>query len=179
MEKFSQAELALDAGLGRASLSNYEYGITALPFSAGIKLCRRLDLNQGWLATGREPQRPYVPLSELGISAESEELYEGTFLDGFNELLAAPLMAWKKQHPAEALVLSNLRGGPGPLFARMSRLGLERFIREWSAKLREESDQDMKLCVLLDLEASVAELKRRLGGSNPRTLVMRRKKIVD
>ena len=162
LEKFSQAELAFESGIGRASLTHYEYAITALPFSAGIKLCRRLDVNPIWLATGKDPRRPYVPLSDLGLESRIEDLHGGTFLDGYRELLAAPLRKWRANHGDGALIMAQLYTGTDRVFARMSKLSLEKFIREWSAKLREEECPRMKLAVLGNILSAGNELKRRL-----------------
>lgn len=168
LEKFSQPELAEDAGLGRASLSNYEYGLAALPFAAGIKLCRRLDLNQQWLALGREPRRPYVPLTDLELEANIEDLYSGNFLDGYRELLAAPMRSWVKKHPVESLVEMQLRDGTEKFFARKSALSLEQLIRENSALLREANTTGGKLCILYHIQMAAAELQRRLEGKELR-----------
>lgn len=165
LEKFSQPELASDSGIGRASLSNYEYGLAALPFGAGIKLCRRLDLNQRWLATGKGEHRPYVPLPDLDLDANVETLYSGTFLDGFRDLIATPMRKWDKEHPPEVLISALLRGSPFKQYARMSMIELERRIREYSAKLREEDRARMKLAVLSHIEAAATELKRRLEAT--------------
>lgn len=165
IEKFSQEELAVDAGIGRASLSHYEYGITALPFAAGIKICRRLDLNQQWLVTGKQPQRPYVPLSDLKLDASIETTYSGTFLDGFRALLAKPMREWVKKHPVKVLIMDQIRSGPDKVFTRMSMLGLEQFIREWSAKLREQDHAQMKSAVLSNIQLAAAELQVRLGNA--------------
>lgn len=165
LEKYSQDELAADAGIGRPSLAHYECGITAIPFLAANKLCRRLDLNQQWLATGKEPQRPYVPLPDLQLDANLETLYSGTFLDGFREVLAKPMRKWIKEHPPEVLIDAQIRDGPGKVFARMSKLGLEKFIREWSAKLREQDHPQMKSAVLANIQAAAAELQIRLGNA--------------
>ncbi len=162
LEGFSQEELASDAKLKRASLSHYEYGITALPFGAGIKLCRRLDLNQQWLATGREPRRPYVPLTDLHVDPKVVVLYDGTFLDGYRELLAVPMRAWLKKHPIEKLVEMQLHGGMEKYFARKTSTELEQLIREYSAILRELTSAGQKLGALSHIQMAAAEMQRRL-----------------
>ena len=162
--KFSQAELAFESGIGRASLTHYEYAITAMPFGAGVKFCRRLDLNPIWLATGEEPKRPYIPLTDLGLDPKIEDLYEGTFLDGYRELLAKPLRKWwSRLNTAKGFKsFVHERANNDNVFARMSKLALERFIRAGSAEMRESTDLYKKLARLENILIAGMELRRRL-----------------
>jgi len=153
---------AILRGLGRGSISNYEYGLAALQFGAGIKLCRRLDLNQQWLATGNGPRRPYVPLTDLGLSANVETLYSGTFLDGYNELLAAPIGEWLKKNPVSRLIEMQVRKDMEKYFSRQKGSELEQLIREESAMLREAPNTGVKLGLLYHIQMAAAELHRRL-----------------
>jgi transcriptional regulator with XRE-family HTH domain len=58
-ERLSQASLAHAAGLTRNQLANVELCRTELKFWVGWKICKALNLNPAFLATGHPPERPF------------------------------------------------------------------------------------------------------------------------
>jgi len=55
----SQEEFAEAIGLTRDQLANIENGRTELRFWQGWKVCKAMNLNQRFLATGQAPERPF------------------------------------------------------------------------------------------------------------------------
>ena len=49
-------------GLEYHRYANYELGRVPLTYTLGDSVCRRLSLNQRWLATGKEPWHQYIPI---------------------------------------------------------------------------------------------------------------------
>jgi DNA-binding XRE family transcriptional regulator len=54
----AQEALAERVGISRQQLANIETGRTALRFANGWELCRHLNVNAQWLASGRSPMSP-------------------------------------------------------------------------------------------------------------------------
>lgn len=94
--KLSQERLAREIGITRAAYSNYEYARVPLPFTAGLRFCECLNVNQRYLAHGFRPERPFIPLEKLGIGAStvSPLLKKGVdFIKGFESVLKEPILA--------------------------------------------------------------------------------------
>lgn len=99
IERLTQAEIASEIGVTRPLIAHFENRLSRLSFSAGYAFCRRANINPRWLATGNEPQRPFVGPSELGISKadiDAQAVRGVDFLEGYKAILAAPLERWAK-----------------------------------------------------------------------------------
>lgn len=55
----SQSDLADLSRLTRSQVANIETGRTNLQFRPGWNICKALDINQWFMATGKAPQRPF------------------------------------------------------------------------------------------------------------------------
>ena len=55
----SRAALAREMKIKAASLANYELCRAVVPYEIGREVCRRLDINQRWLAIGTNPPQPF------------------------------------------------------------------------------------------------------------------------
>jgi transcriptional regulator with XRE-family HTH domain len=63
-----RAVLARKIGVISESLANYESGRSPLPFGVGLSICRSLDINPQWLATGAPPKIGFVePAGGIGL----------------------------------------------------------------------------------------------------------------
>ncbi|MCW5547860.1 MAG: helix-turn-helix transcriptional regulator [Opitutaceae bacterium] len=167
--RFGQAELANEIGVTRAAVSNIEYGLAKLSFSAGYAFCRRLDVNPRWLATGKEPKRPFVELSELGVDQASVDqcMRRGVdFLQGYGSVLEKPLAAWVKKTPQSAIIMRYLEAGPDGVARRLSNEELESKFVETVMALKSERE-DMKIALLRNADAFLSELKNRYLTKKP------------
>ncbi len=160
-EDFSVAELARETGITYASLNGYEHGRAPLTFAAGMKICRRLDINERWLATGEEPRRPYVSLEALGVPTLGERNKE-PFTSVFQKFLQTKLVRWHKVHPPAKLVGDIFLGGPPAALRRMSRARLEAHVGEWATTLRSATNDHMKSAIVANIELALLELKQRI-----------------
>jgi transcriptional regulator with XRE-family HTH domain len=158
-EGFSVAELAKESGVSAPSLKHYEHGLAPISLDAGLKICRRLDLNQRWLATGKEPKRPFIPVEELTPTIQPDKRI--SFLDAYRELELS-VARWHRAHPPTRIIHEHIASGPGEDIRRMSRARLESFLSEWISMLRKAENDHMKLAVLGVLELALQELRRRL-----------------
>jgi transcriptional regulator with XRE-family HTH domain len=162
--RFSQAQLADEAGVSRPTVKNYEYGLAPLSFPNGVRICRRLNLNQRWVATGDMPKRPFVPLAELDDDPSAwDKLSTWTFRRVWTELHDTTMQRWIKAHPTDELVEATLREGPKAVVSRLTDDALREFLREWVAMLGDAQSSMIRLAILGNLELAIAEMRRRIA----------------
>ena len=169
-ERFTQAELADEIGLTRTVLGNYEYGLARLPFAAGWAFCRRLDLNPRWLATGQEPQRPFVPLAELQVTETDLRpalAPRVAFVDGYERFLRPAVERWLKANPPEKRIARAMEGGPAAAARRQSSEQLETHLLEFVAAFKSASNAAQKIGYLAIVEAYTSEIRNRLETKFP------------
>jgi DNA-binding transcriptional regulator YiaG/DNA-binding Xre family transcriptional regulator len=99
-EKFTLQELAIECELTTSALKHYEYGAAAVPLDVGDRICRRLDLNQRWLALGVAPVVPYVKGVELGTQFDRPKRL--SLHDAYRDRLGKNMEDWVRQNPARA-----------------------------------------------------------------------------
>ncbi len=158
-ERLSQQELADAIGNTRASLANYEYGLAPVPFEVGLKICRRLNVSQAFLALGKEPMRPFIPLSDLKVSTALELDFNGTFHVGFRQLLAKAWTRLKTQ-----LVPENSHMELTAIVLRQaSERDLFRMIINAATSCVDEQIHPAKMVKLDFIQGAAEELKRRLS----------------
>ena len=169
-ERFSQAELAAELGLTREGIGNYEYGLAKIPFSVGWAFCQRLDLNPRWLATGKEPQRPFISATELEINEATLEKASARsvdFLRGYASYLRPAIEKWLKTNTPQQIVLRLIQGGPAAAARRASFDELEIQLLEYFALLK-TADVKKKLAFVPLVEAFLFELRSRLENRSRR-----------
>lgn len=170
-ERFTQAELASELGLTREGIGNYEYGLAKLPFVVGWAFCQRLDLNPRWLATGEEPQRPFIPAAELGLDEAMLRKASGRtvdFLQGYAVHIAPAMDKWLSANPPERIVLRLIQGGPAAAARRASLEELEMQLLEYVALLK-SAEAKKKLAFVPVVEAFLTELRSRLENRSRRS----------
>ena len=64
----TQAQFASDLGIGLGRLASYEYARAPVKFWLGDVFCKKFLISQRWLATGKEPQRFHIKISDEIIS---------------------------------------------------------------------------------------------------------------
>lgn len=168
IERFTQAEIAEVIGVTRALISHFEQGVARLSFAAGYAFCRRADLNPRWLATGAEPQRPFVPLEELRVSeaeVEAQAVRGVDFLTGYSIVLAVPLEKWAKSVTLDDLVGRQLDGGPATHARRCSNEQLQAEIERWAKELATDHLVS-QAGALINLYAMLEEFGERLKKKN-------------
>ena len=69
-KKWSQPHFAKELGISRARLASYEYAKAPIRYELGRLVCYRFNVNQRWLAEGREPVD-----HTLDISQHTEALF--------------------------------------------------------------------------------------------------------
>ena len=144
-------------GLSRAAISNYEYGLAALPFVVGCQIAQHLGASQRYLATGQEPARPFIPLWDLGVKKEAMFCFSGTFYEGFKAVLSEAWLRHDKDRGAtgvDELTEKTIR--------RANERQLLRFIINSSAALPEEHRIETRQIKLRMIELAAAELRRRI-----------------
>ena len=169
-ERFTQGELADEIGLTRSVLGNYEYGLARLPFSAGWAFCRRLDLNPRWLATGQEPQRPFVPLPELGLSDTDMRpalAPRVPFVEGYARFVESAMEQWLKVNPPEKIIARTMRGGPASVARRLSLAELETRLLEFVGAFKGAATPAQKIGFLAIVEVFTTEIRTRLELQYP------------
>lgn len=161
---FSQTELADECGLSRPTLRNYEYGATPVSFPNGMRICRRLNLNQRWFSSGEIPKRPFVPLDALNDDPSAwDKLSAWTFRRVWTELHDETMRRWLRAHPPDELIEAAMREGPKAVLAKLPEDGLREFLREWIGMLNPGQHSLLKLAIIGNLELALAELRRRIG----------------
>lgn len=166
LEHFSQYELAKELGVTRTALSSYELHRASVSFRIGWEFCRRLDLNQRWLATGEEPRRPFVPPCELNLSAAEERDMLRRRIDfrtGYLQYLEFRFDRWVKQNPPERLVERMLSGGLAHLARRYSNRELVSQIRELMHAALGDSSRPELATARETFDTYLAELESRLN----------------
>ncbi len=151
-ERFSQYDLAPQLGITRAVLSNIELCQSPLSFRVGMEFCRRLNFLPRWLATGTEPQRPFVPVEELGV--EPAVLRRHTrhgvdFLSGYHSVLQRPIEEWLKRHSTDELVMRALTNDPAAAIRKMHTTDLIRRLDAAMHGLKNGSEAERSLHVKL------------------------------
>lgn len=165
LERWSQYQLAEELGVTRAKLSNFELCQSPVSFAVGFEFCRRLDLSPRWLATGKEPKRPFPPLAELEVplSELQRQMKHGVdFLSGYERFLRIPMERWTAANPPEKLVERSIGGGLEPLLRRWSSAEIIAQLSERIAALRAGDDKlrqahaDMADTLLNEISARLA-----------------------
>lgn len=168
IERFTQAEIANDIGVTRSLIAHFEMGLSRLSFAAGYAFCRRANINPRWLATGAEPQRPFVPVAELGLSeadVDGQAVRGVDYLAGYEAILAAPLEQWAKTATLDDLIGRQLEDGPAGYARRCSDAQLQAEIERWASELKSDSIIT-KSGALVNLYAILDEFAERLKKKN-------------
>lgn len=74
LRKWSQPNLSRALGITRERLASIEYGRAPLRFDVALKLWNSLDLNQRWLAEGKEPRDSNVPIADELLAAIPKQM---------------------------------------------------------------------------------------------------------
>jgi DNA-binding transcriptional regulator YiaG len=161
-EGFSLDELGRESHLSKSGLANWEYGLAPLSFAGGNQICRRLNLNQRWLSTGKEPARPFADPLDLSASQDQIKAAEGLDFHGaYTGPLWAAMEKWHDAHPIERIVEETIRAGLPEAARRMSVSHLEAFAAEQFSNLR-RTPEELKMQYLeLFRGVILAELERR------------------
>jgi transcriptional regulator with XRE-family HTH domain len=168
IERFTQAEIADDIGVNRSLIAHFEMGISRLSFAAGYAFCRRANINPRWLATGAEPQRPFISPLELGLEdddVEAQAVRGVDYLTGYDAVLAAPLDQWAKAVTVDDLIGRQLEDGPAGYARRCSDAQLQSEVERWAGELRSDNVV-AKAGALVNLYAMLDEFAERLKKKN-------------
>ena len=166
--RFTLEELAKEAGITKSALQHYEYGAAPLPFTAGDAICRRLGLNQDWLATGAASADRWLDLSrfESGPSA-LQKAQKMTLWEACTGPLRSQFAEWREIQP------DRMEGGNAPppqlseIMKRMSILQIEMLIAEFAYVLEKSENLELKQGAIAILRDAIAELEQKLFRQNP------------
>ena len=165
LQRFSQAELAEELGLFRAALSNYELGRVNMPFGVGLRICRGLDLNPRWLATGAEPKRPFITFEKLHVPEariwESAVASRCDFHTGYEKFLKAPIEEWLAKTPMSAIILEQIKGGPASIAPRLSELELIKYAERFCESAGSQEKHRLRRSDLETAMVFLRELRKR------------------
>lgn len=164
IERFTQAEIAAEAGVTRSLIAHFEGGFSRLSFAAGYAFCRRADINPRWLATGEEPQRPFVQPDELGVDEaeiEAQAVRGVDYLEGYSAVLASPLEQWAASITVDDLISRQLTGGPSASARHYANKDLQAEIERWAKELGKGS-LPIRSGALITLYALLDEMGERL-----------------
>ncbi len=79
-QRLSRVSFAEILKISPERLAQYDYQRVPVPYEVGRSICNALCVNQRWLATGKPPKFPFVPLTEIDAIAPSgayfSEVYE-------------------------------------------------------------------------------------------------------
>jgi transcriptional regulator with XRE-family HTH domain len=168
--RFTQAELSAEIGTTRSALAKYESGRMVIPWSVGWAWCRRLDINLRWLATGEEPQGPYIAPEEMGVDVAALEAasQEGEdFPDAYARLVEKQAEKWHRKTPPIEITMRLLRGGPEPLMRRLSWKELRAMIKRFADEIGSPTGDSHLFAAVTNLSAAVAEIKNRVREKHP------------
>ncbi len=162
--RFTQGELGAAVGSSRATISNYEYGLAPVPFSFGLDVCRRLNLNQQYLAIGKSPVSPFVPLTKLLVAPELSSGFSGTFLEGYRELLHDRFTVWihRAAHKRRG-IKPGIASAWISAVAHYTNSELEKMMRRAFNAFAAEEEPAKKAMQLEIMEAAAGELRRRIS----------------
>ena len=83
----TRSTLAKEVAIAREALISYETGTVPLQFWPAVRICKVLDINQTYLASGIGPFRPYV---EFDIAAAKRHVSDRVaFSKGYDDYLAS------------------------------------------------------------------------------------------
>lgn len=169
IERFTQAEIAEEIGVTRSLIAHFEMGLSRLSFAAGYAFCRRANINPRWLATGAEPQRPFVTLTELQVSqadVDAQSVRGVDYLTGYQAVLASPLERWAQAVTVDELIGRQIEEGPAGYARRCSNAQLKAAIEQFVGELW-SSHFTTKASALINLHAMLDELGERLKDEKP------------
>ena len=98
----SRVALAKLANVDSSRLANYEHGRSPVPFSIGERVARAGNVNQRFLARGRPPIHPYMPLDPV----LEEEIPKGMLFSAVFDRLLQELI------DERFMLLNELNGKP-------------------------------------------------------------------
>ncbi|MCG3146881.1 MAG: hypothetical protein PCFJNLEI_00316 [Verrucomicrobiae bacterium] len=166
-ERFGQQELADRIGVKRTALADYESGRSRIPFTIGLHICRVLDLNPRWLATGAEPKRPHVTLTEVNVNEQallhSVVARRLDFARCYDLFLKAPFERWFADNPLEKIILTEVTKSRGAvdLAPRLSEIDLVQNALAFTKSASEEERPKMRKCYLDIVTVFLNELRAR------------------
>lgn len=67
--KWSQPDFAKELGISREKLASYEYGRAPVRIEVALRIGMQFNINQRWLATGKEPREPYFEVDSSVVEA--------------------------------------------------------------------------------------------------------------
>lgn len=165
-----KTSMAIEIGISREKLYNYESGRTPLPWRIGSALCNRFDVNPLWLAEGVGPKTLMYGFPAAATGLRSQEEVGNRLWSGFGDELQFGERTLFSD--AVRLMPDDLRrycqgGVAGPGFANdmgkgMAKQFLTKQISVWLKAIdpRNEDVFARELKVAGDLIASTLKLKR-------------------
>jgi hypothetical protein len=149
----SQTALAVSIDIGRERLAKYESGLVPLPFWPGYYLCERLRLNQGWLATGKGPQEPFIQIPSDARAKLFEQVPKRALFSQVYRTTIRPLI---EAETFLELAISDLQGSPSDSsFEEMYSMIFLSKLRQVSLSARRRFS--------LELAGAADEISRRLS----------------
>lgn len=89
--KKNQVEFASDLGITRDRLASYEYARAPVKYWLGDTFCKKFLISQRWLATGKEPQRFHVKISdEITSKIENNDLFSEVYEEHLKQIFESP-----------------------------------------------------------------------------------------
>lgn len=93
---WQQSNFARQIGITRDRLANIERGRTPLRFDLAVRICRVFDVRIEWLASGKLPIRPYIPvfwsyeknakMQSIRLLTQAFDFLEGQISSPINEI---------------------------------------------------------------------------------------------
>ena len=168
-EQLTQLELSTAIGTTRSKLAQYECGQIEITWSLGLAWARRLDCNLRWLATGAEPQRPYISPEELGANTSMLDEFGGfySFSKAYDLYVKEGADKWHRENPPDEIVVRQLRGGPAPVMRRLSWKALLAKFREIFETIEKPASDAHLAGAVVNLSAAMDEIKHRVREKHP------------
>lgn len=117
-QKWNQPDFAAEFGISRTRLASYEYGRAPVRYGLGSIVCRRFQISQRWLATGRAPMLIFSPVPiEIERKLQSRQLFSEAYQTALRPIveehlhgLAEKLQCEVSELDAKFAAVSNAQG---------------------------------------------------------------------